>query len=63
MKGTINSPIMTDVAATNRLTSDGQDYEEVIDDGHERDTHAPNTVHQRLRANSSIMKAKKILGM
>lgn len=54
---------MTDVAATNRLMSDGQDYEEVIDEGHERDTHAPNTVHQRLRANSSIMKAKKILGM
>ncbi|KAF1355488.1 carbamoyl-phosphate synthase L chain, ATP binding domain-containing protein [Delphinella strobiligena] len=41
--------------------SDGQDYEVAIDEGHERDTHAPNTVHQRLRANSSIMKLKKIL--
>lgn len=35
--------------------------DEAIEDG--VDTHSQNTVHARLRANSTVMKAKKILGM
>lgn len=50
---------MSDFAATHNVqTSDSN--EEAIEDG--VDTHTQNTVHSRLRANSSIMKAKKILG-
>ncbi|CAD0059216.1 unnamed protein product [Aureobasidium pullulans] len=49
---------MSDFAATHNVqTSDSN--EEAIEDG--VDTHTQNTVHSRLRANSSIMKAKKIL--
>lgn len=35
-------------------------YAEVFDEGHSAKEHS---VHQRLRANSSIMQLKKILGM
>lgn len=35
-------------------------YAEVFDEGHSGKEH---TVHQRIRANSSIMKHKKLLGM
>ncbi|KAK4898891.1 pyruvate carboxylase [Elasticomyces elasticus] len=54
---------MTDVAETNKVetqeTSEKGEWGTVAADG---DTHATaNTVHQRLRANSSIMQLKKIL--
>jgi len=49
---------MTDVAESNSAVVDG-DYGTPHEDG---DTHSTkNTVHQRLRANSSIMRLKKIL--
>ena len=49
---------MTDVAETNKV--DGGDFGTVDEHG---DTHATkNTVHERLRANSSIMQLKKIMG-
>ncbi|KAK5137641.1 hypothetical protein LTR08_007936 [Meristemomyces frigidus] len=51
---------MTDVAATNQMEANGnEEYGTPHADG---DTHSTaNTVHQRLRANSSIMQLKKIL--
>ncbi|KAK5107963.1 hypothetical protein LTR62_000508 [Meristemomyces frigidus] len=53
---------MSDTTATNQMKTqqtDGGDYGTVHADG---DTHSTkNTVHQRLRANSSIMQLKKIL--
>ncbi|KAL1304975.1 hypothetical protein AAFC00_003880 [Neodothiora populina] len=52
---------MTDVAPTNTAVSDGQQQlrdESAVEEGH---THSINSVHTRLRANSTIMKAKKIL--
>ena len=39
--------------------NDGDQYAEVFDAGHSGKDH---TVHQRLRANSTIMELKKILG-
>ena len=52
-------PTMTDVAETNRVVAGGDEYGTPHADG---DTHSTrNTVHQRLRANSSIMQLKKIL--
>lgn len=49
---------MTDIAESNRVQADGE-YGTPHEDG---DTHSTrNTVHQRLRANSSIMQLKKIL--
>ena len=55
------SHIMTDVAETNRAETQQTNGEwgTALEDG---DTHSTrNTVHQRLRANSSIMQLKKIL--
>lgn len=56
---------MADTAATNKVVEDGgkAGNDSAIDDTEVMDTHMQNTVHQRLRANSSIMKLKKILGM
>jgi pyruvate carboxylase len=51
---------MSDIEALKRTKASGS-TEEAIEDG--VDTHTQNTVHERLRANSSVMKAKKILGM
>ena len=39
--------------------NDGDQYAEIFDAGHSGKDH---TVHQRLRANSTIMELKKILG-
>lgn len=47
---------MTDVAETNKVQTEGTNEVEM------NATHSHNTVHARLRANSSIMQAKKILG-
>ncbi|KAK8216858.1 pyruvate carboxylase [Zalaria obscura] len=54
---------MADTAATNKVVEDGgkAGNDSAIDDTEVMDTHMQNTVHQRLRANSSIMKLKKIL--
>jgi len=53
---------MSDVAASNKMEVEGQpkgEYGTVDEHG---DTHATkNTVHSRLRANSSIMQLKKIM--
>lgn len=50
---------MTDIEDSNSAVVDG-DYGTVDEHG---DTHnTKNTVHSRLRANSSIMQLKKILG-
>lgn len=52
---------MTDVAETNRASTHNTNSEYGTADA-EGDTHSTkNTVHQRLRANSSIMQMKKIL--
>lgn len=49
---------MTD--ARPKFNVDAQDFENAVEDG---DTHAPNSVESRIRTNSTIMQAKKILGM
>lgn len=51
---------MADIEALKRMKASNP-TDEAIEDG--VDTHTQNTVHARLRANSSVMKAKKILGM
>lgn len=48
---------MTDIKPT--IPAEGQQNESAIEEG---DTHTTNSVHSRIRANSTIMKAKKILG-
>jgi pyruvate carboxylase len=50
---------MSDIQAINKMQPT-KAAESAIEDG--VDTHTQNTVHARLRANSSVMKAKKILG-
>lgn len=50
---------MADIEALKRMKASNPN-EEAIEEG--VDTHTQNTVHARLRANSSVMKAKKILG-
>ena len=55
---------MSDVAASNRATimADGANHHEYGTPDADGDTHhIANTVHSRLRANSSIMHLKKIL--
>lgn len=51
---------MSDIEALKAMKA-SNNTDEAIEDG--VDTHTQNTVHARLRANSSVMKAKKILGM
>ena len=51
---------MSDVQESNRVQVPNPN-EEAIEDG--VDTHSMNTVHARLRANSTVMKAKKLLGI
>lgn len=51
---------MSDIEALKSLKASNPN-EEAIEDG--VDTHSQNTVHARLRANSTVMKAKKILGI
>lgn len=54
---------MTDVAETNKVTAQDQGKDHGYGTPHaDGDTHQmANTVHQRLRANSSVMQLKKIL--
>jgi hypothetical protein len=47
---------MADLASSNAVP------EHAIDDTEELHTHVKNSVHHRLRANSSIMQLKKLLG-
>jgi len=59
IKQQIPVPTMTDIAETHKVEADGGDYGTIDEHG---DTHmTKNTVHQRLRAHSSIMQLKKIL--
>lgn len=49
---------MTDVAETNQVKTEGDDF--AVDENESNEV--KNNVHSRLRANSSIMQLKKILG-
>jgi len=49
---------MSDIAETNQVKTEGDDFAVEEDDSAD----IKNTVHHRLRANSSIMQLKKILG-
>ena len=51
---------MSDIEALKAMKASNPN-DEAIEEG--VDTHSQNTVHARLRANSTVMKAKKILGM
>jgi len=50
---------MSDIAETNQVKTEGDDFAVEEDESNE----IKNNVHSRLRANSSIMQLKKILGM
>ncbi|KAJ9626570.1 pyruvate carboxylase [Taxawa tesnikishii (nom. ined.)] len=52
---------MSDTAATHQVKEDGGKAGVGQQEEEHHDTHTRNTVHQRLRANSSIMQLKKIL--